>query len=422
MIDKKFLLKQFVDVKKKGYEGLKNKINIVSIHIFWLPAYILNIPVLLVIKLLSPFIVIRFEKLKASFYGDVVQAVELYLCEKENKINTLQKRTLDIFFTDGKLCNKYLFKIFKRNIIILPKILIFPLYTLSSLNSYFSNHLIGNNSQSDRDINNLLDKTKTFFKLKKNEVDEGFKFLNSIGISRADKFVCINIREAKYHNKMDFHNYRNGDINKYLLACEELTKLGYYVFRVGSHPVKRIKSKNKMIIDYAHNGMRSEFLDIFLGSHCDFCISTSSGFDSVPIVSRKPILFITVPVGYFYTFSSKFMSITKNHYDLKNKEKLSLKEIFDRNVGFSLHSNNYKNNQVSLEDNDSDELKKIVLEFHDRMIKNIKYKDEKKIAKKFWDVYDKYTKNIMRKNAPLHGEYKAMVSISYLKMNKNFLD
>jgi len=422
MINKKILLKQFIDIKKKGFKELQKKIKIVSKHILWLPAYIINIPVLLLIKLLSLFIVIRFEKLKAAFYGDVVQSVELYLCEKENEINTLQKKTLDIFFTDGKLCNKYLFKIFKRNIIILPKILILPLYTLASLNSFFSNHLIGNNSQSDRDINNLLDKTKTYFKLKKNEVDEGFKFLNSIGITRSDKFVCVNVREAKYHKKMDFHNYRNGDINKYLLACEELTKLGYYVFRVGSKPVKKIESKNKMIIDYAHNGMRSEFLDIFLGSQCDFCISTSSGFDSVPIVSRKPILFITVPVGYFYTFSSKFMSITKNHYGLIDKEKLSLKEIFKKNVGFSLHSNDFKNNEVSLEDNDSNELKNIVLEFHDRMIKNIKYKDEEKIAKKFWDVYDKYTKNILRKNAPLHGEYKSMVSISYLKMNKKFLD
>ncbi len=421
MNKKKFILKQIYDIKKGGVKELKKKFNIVSNHLLWLPLYLVNIPLLFIIKLLSIIVVIRFEKLKASFYGDVVQAVELYLCEKENKINTLNKKTLDIFFTDGKLCNKYIFKIFRRNIIILPKILIYPLYSLSSMHSYFHKHLIGNNSQSDRDIYNLLDKTKIFFKLNKIEIEKGYKFLNSIGISKNDKFICINIREEKYHKNMQFHNYRNGDIEKYLEACEELTKLGYYVFRVGSKPVKKIVTKNKKIIDYASNGMRTEFLDIFLGSQCDFCISTSSGFDSVPIVSRKPILFITVPIGFFYTFSSKFMNITKHHFDRLTGKKLSLEEIFKKNVGFSLDANEFKEKGVYLQHNNSDELKNIVIEFYDRMILKKECKDEKRISDRFHKIYYKYTKDFLRRNAPLHGKYKSMVSVNFVNMNKNFI-
>lgn len=412
-----FIKKQFLDIKNGGIIVLKNKFGIISNHFIWFPLYIINLPLIFIIKFIGIFIVIRFEKLKSAFIGDVTQAVELYLCERENNINTLKTKTIDIFFPEGEICNKYLFKVFRRNIIILPKFLIFPLYVLCKYLPGLHHHIIGNNSQSDRDIKNLFDKTNVFFKLNEDEIKQGKTFLDSIGLSKNAKFICLNVREGAYHKDKKFHNYRNGDVNKFLSGCEELTKLGYHIFRMGSKPVAKLRSKNKMIIDYASNGMRTEFLDLFLGNQCEFCISTSSGFDSIPIVSRKPMLFITVPVGYFYTFSKNYMTITKHHYDKNIGRKLTIEEIFKRNVGFSLNSEEFKNNDILLEHNSEDELKNLFIEFHERFFKGIKFQNEDELSKKFWNMYNKYTENFYRNNAPLHGLFKSKVPSIYLNDN-----
>ena len=50
-----------------------------------------------------------------------------------------------------------------------------------------------------------------------------------------------------------------------------LAKLNYKVFRIGSNVVKPIRIINKNIIDYPVSGIRTELLDLFLVSKCEFC-------------------------------------------------------------------------------------------------------------------------------------------------------
>ena len=415
----RFIIKQLNDIIKGDIKIFKDKILIIYPHIIWIPLYLFFIPFIFIIKIISFFYIIRFEKLKSGFIGDVTQAVELYLCEKKFKINALNKPYLDIFFPDGSICNKDLFKIFKRNITILPKLFIYPLYFLAKTFPGFSVHVIGNNSQSDRDINNLYDETDSFFKFNEYEEKIGKNFLNSLKIPDKSKFICLNVREGEYHKKKKFHNYRNGNMDNYILACEELTKLGYYIFRLGSKAVKPMKTNNKMIIDYALNGMRTEFLDLYLGSKCSFCISTSSGIDSIPIVSRKPMLFITVPIGYFYTFSNQFMSLTKHHIDIKSKKRLSLKEIFERGVGYSLDTNEFTNKNVFLLDNSPYEIKNAAIEFHNKLLTNFNISDKEKILeKKFWEMYGHHVNSHYKNGKLLHGKFKS--NICFSNLNKNF--
>ena len=66
-------------------------------------------------------------------------------------------------------------------------------------------------------------------------------------------------------NEYSYHNYRDTDIQNYVLAAEELTFRGYFVIRMGIHVHQAINSTDPKVIDYATNGMRSDFMDIFLG-------------------------------------------------------------------------------------------------------------------------------------------------------------
>ena len=83
---------------------------------------------------------------------------------------------------------------------------------------------------------------------------------------------------------------------------------------MGSLVEKKFKNNNKMIIDYANSPHKSDFLDVYLGANCSFCISTSTGFDAIPYVFRRPIAYVTVPIKYFFTFSRNFLIIAKHHF------------------------------------------------------------------------------------------------------------
>jgi putative glycosyltransferase (TIGR04372 family) len=50
--------------------------------------------------------------------------------------------------------------------------------------------------------------------------------------------------------------------------------------------------------------MKSDFMDIYLGAKCTFCISTDAGWEAVPaLVSQKPTIFTNLaPFGYLPTF------------------------------------------------------------------------------------------------------------------------
>ena len=61
-----------------------------------------------------------------------------------------------------------------------------------------------------------------------------------MGIEDKDKFICLYVRDKKYlktqfsNNDWSYHDYRNADIDNFMLAAEKLTKIGYFVIRIGS--------------------------------------------------------------------------------------------------------------------------------------------------------------------------------------------
>ena len=88
---------------------------------------------------------------------------------------------------------------------------------------------------------------------------------------------------------MSIHDYRDTDINDFVSACEKLTELGYYVIRMGANVKKPIDTNNEMIIDYAFKNLRTDFMDIYLASKCEFCITTGTGFDGTTLCFVNPI-------------------------------------------------------------------------------------------------------------------------------------
>ena len=223
-------------------------------------------------------------------------------------------------------------------------------------------------------------------------------------------------------NRFDYHRYRDGDIDNYVLAAEELSKRGYYVFRMGSKVLKPMKSSDPKVFDYANSKMRSEFMDIYLGAKCTFCVSLGgAGFFGIPFVFRRPNAYIMIPFGHLFTSNKYDLMITKNHISKINNSRLNFSEIFSSNVALSYKADEFENNNVLLEENSPDEIKDLVVEMDERLNGRWKETDQDvELQKKFWKIFKD---NMEKQNLkiPLHGEIKAKFCSAYLKKNINLV-
>jgi putative glycosyltransferase (TIGR04372 family) len=365
--------------------------------------------------------------------GGFGTVTELYCCERDAGINTPSQRYLDIFYLRKYVCNKQLEKMWRRNLIILPRWLLFPLFVVNRFIGRFvpggNYHEIGYNASLDRDVYNLIDQFKPHIDFTYEEEAEGKRLLTQFGISQDAKFVCLMVRDSSYTDRYkqftsadwSYHSYRNGNIANYILAAEELTKRGYYVFRMGAKVEKAIKSSNPKIIDYANSGMRSEFMDVYLGAKCSFCITTAVGFDSIPYIFRKPLASIFVPLGYLWAFNEKNLLITKHHIHKKYKKKLTLSEIFSFNVALAFDTKTYEINNIELKENTPEEIKDLAIEMDERLNGCWNETEEdRSLQKKFWSIFNNNTKKLNLEKSP-HGKIKSRFGAKFLRENKNWI-
>ena len=394
--------------------------------------YFFSLIFVIIIRSISFFFLIRFININSHRIGHFATNIELYFCELEKKIIKPNKFFLDIAFCDDAFptCNNYLLKLWKREIIFWPASLC---YAIIRINKFLDTIIVGSSkhvissSKSDRDIFNLLDMTNPKIKLKKEEIADGDKFiLEKFGINKKDKIVCLTARDNKYLKETNksidysYHDYRDTDINRFNKSIKTLIDLGYFVFRMGVSVNKPVMIEHSNVIDYAYNGMRTDFLDVYLAQRCSFCISTSTGFDALPLIFRKHIGYITVPIGLVYTFSEKFVSITKHHYSLDKKRNLNLREIFQNNLGFAKKSSDFSDKNITLNENSEEEINDLVIEIHERYTN--KYNEKKtnlELQNIFWNNFENnIKKDFVFKNH--HGKFKGRMNYSFLNNNRNF--
>ena len=290
---KLFLKRQIQLLKKNGLSEVYRKINILSLLVIKFPLFTLGALISIVIIIFC--ICLRknliVKKLICWRLGHFAGNTDFILnLIQDSKIS---KNDFLLFYYPCESCNDFLKSKIDESITTINKYVGVPLRWLSK---FFFVDII----ESDRDIYNLLDKYPPNFPLSKPEIDKGLKFLKSIGIESTDKWICLNVRDDSYlYNQSahvgarvdwSYHDYRNCSISNYKEAAITLANLGYFVFRMGASVNEKFDVNHPRIFDYATNGMRTDFLDVFLGSSCTFAISNGTGFDALPYIYRRPIL------------------------------------------------------------------------------------------------------------------------------------
>ena len=434
--------KHFVQIRMGGVKVIAKKLRSLIYLLLQTPVYLLSIPLIIILRLINSWYLIRWGELDSNRIGHFSVFTEIYCCKRDAGINTPSQKYLDLFYMKKFVCNKQLEKMWRRSLIILPAWLLRPLSRVNSffclfISSFKEHEVLITKSliiNSYNDINNLLEKFPTHISFIPKEELEGEEILKKFGLAKDAKFVCLHVRDTGYlnrhikHEYMDerwqYHGHRDGDIDKYVLAAEELARREYYVFRMGKNVLKPLKSSNPKVIDYANSEMSNDFMDIYLSAKCYFFISPGSGMDGVSIIFSRPVAYIGhVPFGNFarkWNNNKKTLVLTKHHINKKNQQELTISEIFSANVALAYTSGEYKLNDVELKENSPEEIRDLVIEMDERL--NGHWKETKEdllLQKRFWSIFEDRIKRLNLK--PMHEKMKLRYGAKFLRENQNWI-
>lgn len=301
--------------------------------------YFFGIPAALLMRLLYPLIHIRVGILPSNRIGHLAEVSMHFSCTHHLYEN---KRMLNLFFCDCAAANPFFLKLIKRKLYIFRFVqFIYKANLYLPGSSIFYNvhesDLYANYERHTRDTQNLRIKTKQVFPFSADEDLSGNSFLKKMGCSN-NKFVCLNIRDSAYLEKTfpnrdnSYHDYRDSDCQSYALAVNELISRGYFVIRMGSLVKDKMLIDSDQFLDYPFCKLSSDFLDIWLMANCTFCISTSSGLDSVADIYRRPIAYVNaLPLGDFNSSNPKTIWMPKTIVD-KNNQIIPLEDIIANGI------------------------------------------------------------------------------------------
>ena len=361
--------------------------------IFWFVAGLL---VAVAIRLIRPVRYYRLGRLPSHEIGHYATNVEVYLCEKDAEVNSHTKKSVDIWYrnpTSG-VSNQQLDKMWARTIRISGS----PIIRYADA---ISRRLPGGARYSiqhhDRDAYALFDQMPPHLSFTSDEIFEGEKFLDSVRTHPGQKFICLAVRDSSYKREqfedrdVAKDDYRNNDIDNYQKVAEQLAKDGYLVFRMGAKVERQFVTGSPLVIDYASNGMRSEFLDIYLGANCELFISSVLGIDSIPEIFRRPrVLTNYIPIGNFGKYGPRDLIIPKQYWLQSESRFLSFSEIVASTSGLGSCTSSYEYDRAGLKlvENTPQEILDATYELLNRRQNTWRETPtSQELVAKFWSLY-----------------------------------
>ena len=383
--------------------------------------YIVGVPVYILILLIKPLIFIRLGTLYAAKIGPLASRIELYLCEKDHGIQPKSK--LDIFISDESsfICNHQLYTMWKR--LLYVNDIFIPLYKLMKKMPFGNKHLI-EPTMSSRDVHGLLEKTAIHLKFLTDETTQANCELSRMGIASDDEYVLALNRGQRYlkeifpNRDFKYHEWRNISINDYKPAMEELVKRGHFVIRVGHLVSDLMNIDNPKIIEYDHNGFRTELLDIYLGANCRFLLTSDSGYQAVPgWLFRRPLLNIScVSLEYLIHSLPSWLSIFSKYWLRAEKRFMKISEIIESGAG-KLHGGpDYEKWGIEVIKNTPEEILEVVIEMEGRIDGTWQTTDDDdELQTRFWSYFQ---------SSDYHnpdGKIRGRIGTNFLRQNRVLL-
>ncbi|MCX7121821.1 MAG: TIGR04372 family glycosyltransferase [Gammaproteobacteria bacterium] len=374
--------------------------------LYFYAKYFVSTPIIFVLSIIYPFYKITLVKLFSDRIGHYALNTELILCALDE--NPALKKNHYFFYTcssDVPICNSQLHKMWQRIILIVP----FPVLAwqvdrvMKVLFKTYKNDPIKLQFEfAMGDYLGALKKGKVHLFFNEQEKIQGEKLQNELGIPAGAKFVCLIVRDSEYMKQhlpgmnWRYQDHRDADIDTYKKATLFLVEKGYYVIRMGKHVKKKFQIENSFVVDYANHSLRSDFMDIYLSSRCDFFITSTTGLDSVPRLFRKPGVLTNAILPAFEPTYPQIFFIPKKIRKRNDGQILTFSQYFK--IYFSTENksmlNYLKLNELELTDNSEDELLSVVKEMVSYLTGYFTESNDEKIAQKiFWNIFLRNLKN-----------------------------
>ena len=395
-------------------------------YLFKLFQIILGLVVAIAIRVAFPFRNYKFGRLPSHEIGHYASNVEIHLCEKEANIHGDSKKTVDIWYRnpDHGVANNQLDMMWSRVI----KISDSPITRYADA---ISRRLPGGSkfsiSHHDRDAYGLYGKMQPHIQFSNSETKQGEDFLNSVRTTSSQKFVCIAVRDSSY-KRDQFANrdiakddYRNNNISNFCHVAERLVSDGYLVFRMGAKVERPFEVDMPGVFDYASNGMRTDFLDIFLSANCEIFISTVLGIDSIPEIFRVPrVLTNYIPIANFGKYGPQDLIIPKQYWIENESRFMSFSEIVASKdaLGSCTSSYEYQRAGLKLIENTPQEITLATQELLARKNGTWQTTDEAVLLQqKFWALYGQLSPSGIKS---LVNGHKPIIGTEFLRENPHW--
>lgn len=377
----RFLRRNLGDLKSVNRSIMRRKVaSLMRVHFPQAVRLILGFPIGLIgatlIRILRPVVLIRIGSINTTRLGHMLIDVEMATAEREIGANTFRKRTIDVWYpwTRGIApANSHLLRMWRRTVHILPTTLLEPVAEVNKLIPGGSVHVIpyrkGTRQLSNfNDVNGALRATSPHLKFETKELYECQDRMRDLGIDSGDKVVCIHVRTAAYlverlgrENSSD-HDLRDAEIADHYEAILMLAERGYKVVRMGTELDAKLTISHPNLIDYACSGLRSELMDLYLPSKCEFFIGVLSGPSHVAQLFRRPLLLTNlIPLSRMMLSMDNFLFIPKKILD-EGDQFLSLDEIASLGIEDMGILHEYERRGMRVLDNSSSEIVEAVEE------------------------------------------------------------
>jgi putative glycosyltransferase (TIGR04372 family) len=359
--------------------------------------------VLLLLIILRPFVVVRLMPIRSTSIGHFVGNTAMYFCERDAGLHP--KGTYDILYYNSSFVTNNHLKVMWERIFKEYKLIVIPGFFSGVFNrielllsSYrpLTCHFVATIDKSPA----FLKKGRVHLAFTEEEEKRGKAELKGFGLPDNAEFICIYSRDTEYLNSIypevdfSFTDFRNSDISNFLPTAVEMTKRGYYVFRMGAMGKPLPELNNPMIIDFPFSGRRNDFLDIYIWARCKFCVATISGPAAIPIYMRKPAVLVNwIPISLMEIYNSNMLFLPKPLY-MKRFNRYSTfveQNLFEAYCRGSYSRVGYMYSDAGFEvrENSAQEILDIAIEMDERLKGTyVANGEEERLQAQFWrDVF-----------------------------------
>lgn len=208
--------------------------------------------------------------------------------------------------------------------------------------------------------------------------------LDQMGLGPDDWFVCLHVRESKFHvDKNDpLQTWRDSSIERYDEAIDFIVRRGGWVVRMGDPSMKPMRPRER-VIDYAVSPFKSDWMDVFLCARCRFFIATNSGLGILPATFDVPAIAVDYMPLANELFIKRGCFLPKLCWFQTENRYLSFDECMRTPVGYTHSGNSFAGIELQL--NTPGEIREIVQEMIDRLDGTLQHDDDAVSLQKRFD-------------------------------------